>query len=154
MEERESATRFPTYRPSTDRGGRGRSGDCFGGAGGEIGCPDLCLGLSVSRDCNIFSARDSAKRTTTPGAPPLGTWGRTHLYLPRRGPSPQKPGRCPFGPGKGVGVWHREQVGPALPVCVSLLFIINLGQNPRHRIDPNDQLFERPGVIRPLHVVC
>lgn len=44
------------------------------------------------------------------------------------------------------GVWHREQVGPALPACFSFTFIINLGHNPEHRRVQNDQLFGRLGV--------
>lgn len=88
---------------------------------------------------------------------PLGTsegGQRTPLRLPRGGPSPRKPQRCPFGLGGGWGVWYREQVGPALPVCVSFCLSLILATNPdtRERV-PNEQLFERLGV-KPLHVVC
>ena len=121
----------------------------WGGVGGEIGCLDLCLGLSVSRDCTVSSSGDSASRPRPRAA--LGNFGRNPPLSSRRGPSTQKPGRCPFGLGRGV--WHREQVGPALPVCDSFLFIINLGDSPRHRRVSNGQLFERLGV-RPLHVIC
>lgn len=153
MEERESATpssRAPALYCQSDRGWVGvRVGTGWGGVGDEIGCLDLCLGLSVSRDCTVSSSGDSASGPRPRAA--LGNFGRNPPLSSRRGPSTEKPGRCPFGLGRGV--WHREQVGPALPVCDSFLFIINLGDSPRHRRVSNGQLFERLGV-RPLHVIC
>lgn len=62
----------------------------------EIGSLDLCLGLSVSRDCNISSSSDSAS-----GPRPRAAFGnvwaeRTSALFAE---DFQNPWRCPFGLG-------------------------------------------------------
>lgn len=101
------------------------------------------MSCAVPCDYSISSSSDSAS-----GPRPGAAFGNVRVEPPSaflmEGPSPQKPQRCPFR--LGWGVWHREQVGPALLVCFSFSFIINLGGSLGHQKVPNDQLFERPRV--------